>query len=262
MVGTGILALIAINAIGDWIIGPIITLNVEDWAESQDIDKLLVDGAPDSFMSPIAAFYYSYIAPGIWPYLLGFATCSLLFGLYDLHGRTAVPRVPRQRHITRSPGDLKGLEQFAKSFQTDFDLIPRGILLHVTRVLDGLDVSVSINYRNRSRHPLTLRGIKARVEIDGKVPSGKMSSGLSASLPAEKNDAIRFEPIRLFDTSNHAGIATFAVFFGDSDKTMNNAIELIYDFKFKSSLDMAVGEKTVVDAETVDTVQYYTRRLE
>jgi hypothetical protein len=74
-------AAIAIAAIViDRFVRPIVQLNIERWAESEEADKVLSNWLATHAVT-VMDLYAAYIGPYLAPYLLGFATCSILFGV-------------------------------------------------------------------------------------------------------------------------------------------------------------------------------------
>lgn len=87
----------------DWFVRPIVSLNIERWAESKRADRLLANGWLERVMEVISNTFVEYIAPNIGPFLLGLAVCAVLFGLQDMRSRRRGSNSPDGGMVTLEP---------------------------------------------------------------------------------------------------------------------------------------------------------------
>lgn len=142
----------------------------------------------------------------------------------------------------------------------DFDLCIRDILVRGKLSDDGVDVTASIRYRNRSNRPLRCASPKAEIEIGGKRPTGKMTHGISGDLRPAQDTSIRFGEIRLYEAKPVSGKASFSVWFGGVDEQYLTSL-LTAEFEFTvASFPPDKSTDAVLDLSPfVKTVQYYKR---
>lgn len=150
------------------------------------------------------------------------------------------------------------LAGMTKSDSKNFDLIPvDDLVLRGTRTRDGIDILAILPYRNRGTSPLGLKLIAQVFNIDGKLPSGRASSGISSSIPPSKTMALQFNIVRIYKEETVSGQAMMMVGLGKQSEPVRNVMKLCYTFKLVAYPD-SPGIRTELQSETVEkTVEYY-----
>lgn len=227
---------------------PIISLNVERWAESKGIDNELVDGGHetmtmfDSLVVFIVWLFGNLLDALASQWFFGFVVGSLLFAFWDTFPRF-IPLIgskPKQRDTTNSTKapdiemPIEKVSGLQKSNRNDFDVVPWKLIVRGTRTDDGIDIIALVQFRNRSKRPVAIKPLKARFTVDGQTPDGKMSGGFSTPIGPEYTDTLRFNSVRVYDEKDHHGAVRLSIMFGSSNETMRSVLSMGYQFKILS----------------------------
>lgn len=157
------------------------------------------------------------------------------------------PYLPVKQEEEGKPEQLEG---WLVSDRDDFDIIPYNFVVRCKRNDSGFDCLAILFYKNRSLNYLPIKPLTAEWNIDGKVPEGKASHGVSTPVAKDKVDSIRFSNIRLYGENERNGQASFIFKFGPE---LRCALSITYDFIIRSypenkSTDMVVSHDVKLKA--------------
>lgn len=263
--------------LGAVILDPLITifrLNVENWAAENEVDRLLVDGAPElserimSYLAQIAAVGVGGVADTIGvvasPVGLAFVAGGLFVGLApylrEMSGDVknhfkgfvtwgeirlylpfgASPERHRQASTPQAPKDDRFKGQ---------NLIPEGIRVEGERHRDGVDLTLIITIRNRSLSPLQIRLKRADWEIAGVEPENKGGISCSGDMQPSSGQNIRFAKIRLFHPTDFmTGSASAALTFRSGQSKDKYSLRFRYTLTV-TGMPSANGKFEIKDIE-------------
>lgn len=137
----------------------------------------------------------------------------------------------------------------------DYDLVPGNFILRGQLSDDGIDITATVQFRNRSTHFVALKPLRSVFEINGKAPDGQVSGGISTPIRAERTEALQFRKIRIFHKNDPSGRAEFDVMFGLSQETMRTILRMRYDFTIRSYPPNKSTDQ-VLEADVAPTISY------
>lgn len=166
--------------------------------------------------------------------------------------QSAVPPNQVQNETRSAPNG------YVLSDRIDFDLVIKSFVLRAVRTQDGVDVTALLFYRNRSQLPLVLKLSQFSYQIEGKRPFSDKPPGISSPLHAEKDNGIRFAPIRIYDESHRRGSALVSIVFRRDRETAGTILRARFDFEIEN-YDFAEGTDAALKARIEQTVHYFVR---
>lgn len=168
-------------------------------------------------------------------------------------------RIPVKAHPSEFPPWPFSLEGMVRSNRSDFDLIPAPFVLRGERSDDGIDIHAFIPYRNRSTKAIHVTPAFASYILDYKMPD-QMSGGISALIPKESTDSIRFNSVRIYKEQQPVkGVAILALVFGASKESMRSIMAVQYEFNVIAFPESKGREGPIPFELTGQRLEYYVK---
>ena len=137
----------------------------------------------------------------------------------------------RIRREPRKP--MRIVEMTKPTLETfDHDVVAKGLVVRSKRTDDGIDIAPIIVYRNRSKHNIEIKALKAKYVLNGKTTDGQSSHGFTGVIGAEKDSAAHFHFVRIYNQDGRAsGEALIQFTYGETKETAGIIITITYTFK-------------------------------
>jgi hypothetical protein len=153
----------------------------------------------------------------------------------------------------------KAFAGMKRVYRNDFDLIPAGMNVYAVRGDDGTDIWVHVHYRNRASRPRATKFSFANYELDGKKPEKEMTRGMSSPIPAERNEGVNFQGVRVYSEDGKlSGFVELGFQFGETWESMRTALHIRYDFTVKSR-PTEKAKRTSLEFDWTEDARYYQK---